>query len=118
MRADKGQPLAGGSWYFFVRLADLNKLYPLPTTPASHIAQAPQRRRGPPTTHDWHGIDGEIARRCIDPKSGRVRVPENESALAAAILQWLSDQDIEPPAESAMRDAVKRICAALRTAQK
>jgi hypothetical protein len=118
---NEGQPLAGGSWYFFVRRADLNKLYPLPTTPAASrpgINQPPQRRRGPATTHDWHSICGEIARRCVDRKTGRVSVPENESALADAVLQWLSDQDLGQPADSEMPEAVKRICAALRTAQK
>ena len=51
---------------------------------AAHAAQGsvgtapPQRRRGPATTHDWHSIDGEIARRCIDPKTGRVKVPKKK----------------------------------------
>jgi hypothetical protein len=77
----------------------------------------PPRRRGRPTTHDWHSIDGEIARRCIDPKTKRVAVPENENKLAEAVLGWLSGQGIDPPAPSEMREAVKRVCAALRLAQ-
>jgi hypothetical protein len=78
---------------------------------------APGRRRGPVTTHDWHYIDGEIARRCVD-KTGRVLVPKSENRLATAMLNWLPTQGIDPPARSAMREAVKHICAALRKAQK
>jgi hypothetical protein len=78
----------------------------------------PPRRRGPLTTHDWHAIDGEIARRCIDPKTGRVKVPKSENKLAEEVLNWLAGQGIKPPAPSAMRDAVKNVCAALRRVQK
>ena len=78
----------------------------------------PQRRRGPPTTHDWHSIDGEIARRCIDPKTGRVQVPKSESKLANEVLGWLAENEQGQPSVSEMREAVKRVCAALRPAQK
>jgi hypothetical protein len=115
----EGRQCIGGYWTFFVRRADLDKHYPVGTTPvASRPVEPSQRRRGPATTHDWHSIDGEIARRCIDTKTGRVRVPKNETALAHRVLQWLEDQDLGQPAESEMREAVKRVCAALRTAQK
>jgi hypothetical protein len=82
------------------------------------LVQPPPRRRGPPTKKVWLDICGEIARRCIDPKSGRLRVPENESALSRDVLQWLEDRDLGQPADSEMRDAVRRICAALRAVQK
>jgi hypothetical protein len=75
----------------------------------------PPRRRGPVLTHDWFSICGEIARRCIDPKTKRVAVPKNENKFAEAMLDWLSEQGIDPPASSEMREAVRRIFAALRT---
>jgi hypothetical protein len=75
----------------------------------------PPRRRGPVVTHDWFSICGEIARRCIDPKTGRVQVPEKEHALAVEVRKWLKDQDKGQPALSEMREAVKRVCAALRS---
>jgi len=77
--------------------------------------EPPPRRRGRLTTHDWHSIDGEIARRCINPKSRRLEVPKSENKLAEDMLSWLSEQGIDPPAPSEMREAVKRICASLRT---
>lgn len=104
---------------FFVRTADLNEHYSgVSTTRPPDVVQPSPRRRGPATTKDWHSIAGEIARRCIDPKTGRVRVPKNESALARSVNQWLEDRDLGQTAESDMREAVKRICAALRTVQK
>jgi hypothetical protein len=107
------------SYAYYVWRPDLEKIQPT-TLAAAAPAQPtqPPRRRGPPTTHDWHSIDGEIARRCIDPKTGRVRVPKSERKLAEGLLHWLSDQNMDQPAESEMREAVRRVCAALRTVQK
>jgi hypothetical protein len=120
----RGVPLTGSSWAFFARSIDLDKYYPVAIpirdpVPARDpvIVQPPPRRRGPATTHDWFAINAEIARHCID-EAGHVRVPENESKLAGDILQWLEDQDLGQPAESEMREAVRRMCAALRTVQK
>ncbi|MGC2081607.1 MAG: hypothetical protein WA728_37430 [Xanthobacteraceae bacterium] len=77
-------------------------------------AQPPQRR-GPPTKYDWHVIDGEIARRCIDPKTRTLKVPKNESPLVDAVLEWCEVHTGVQPAPSGMHEAVKAICAALRT---
>jgi hypothetical protein len=124
----EGQPLESTrAWLFFALTADLDEHYPVVPAarppgvvqlPPPDFVQPPQRRRGPATTHDWFAICGEIARRCIDPKTGRVRVPKNESALARDVNQWLENQDLGQTAESEMREAVKRVCAALQTAQK
>jgi hypothetical protein len=76
---------------------------------------SPSRRRpGPITTHDWYAICGEIARCCVDPKTRCLKVPENERQLARDILEWCQLHNKEEPSESAMREAVKAICAALR----
>jgi hypothetical protein len=107
-----------GSWYFFVRRPELDKLYPVAAVATPGDMRPPPRRRGPVVTHDWFAICGEIARRCIDRRSGRVRVPNNESALAADVLAWCLDEHDKEPAESEMREAVKRVCAALRSLQK
>ena len=110
-------PPGSGYWYFFVRRRELDKHYPAtqssgrPTNPL----EPPPRRRGRLTTHDWHSIDGEIARRCINQKTRRLEVPKNENKLAEDMLNWLSKRGIDPPAPSEMREAVKRICASLRT---
>jgi hypothetical protein len=91
-------------------------LWPVSKVSTETIAsvKSPARRRsGPVLKHDWHAINGEIARRCHD-KSRRISVPENESKLAADVLQWCEDMGRPQPADSAMRDAVKAICAALR----
>jgi len=47
-----------------------------------------------------------------------VLVPENERNLARQTLDWCQQKYGKEPAESAMREAVKAICAALRTAYK
>jgi|SRR6516162_7326573 len=111
---DGSAPLPG-RLYIFVRAADFERLYP--TAPAAAAVrpadEPPLRRRGPVLKHDWHAINGEIARRCHD-KSGRICVPKSESKLAAVILQWCVDTGRPQPADSEMRDAVKAICAALR----
>jgi hypothetical protein len=75
-----------------------------------------RRRPGPVTTHEWHAIDGEIARRCIDPKTGRLKVPKNESKLARDVADWCQNQYGQEPADSALREAVRQVCAALRRA--
>jgi len=106
---------------YFVCRVDLDKWYPIAATPTmtaahqSDQARPPERRRGPVTTHDWHSIDGEIARRCIDPKTGRVLVPKSERMLARQMLAWCQEKYEKEPAESEMREAVKAICAALRS---
>jgi hypothetical protein len=92
-----------------VSAADVEKLQLHPKS-----GGPPRRRTGPANTHDWHSIDGEIARRCIDPKTKRVRVPKNESKLAQEVLTWCQEKGWDEPADSAMREAVKRVCAALR----
>jgi hypothetical protein len=110
--------------YFFVWRADLHKHYPIAATPTMMAAprpddtRPPERRRGPVTTHDWHSIDGEIARRCIDPKTGCVAVPKKENALVGDMRTWCKEKGWAAPAISEMSEAVRRVCAALRTVQK
>jgi hypothetical protein len=102
-----------GSWYFFVRRAALDQFYPesIPT----HVSheKPPRRRTGPINKHDWHTIDGEIARRCID-KSGRLNVPDNENKIAEAVASQLACDGLDAPEMSHLREAVRRVCAVLR----
>ena len=100
---------------FFVARAALGKLYSTDPTPSGALQEAsdPQRRRGRIVVHDWHTICGEIARRCLD-SSGRVAVPENESQLADDVLVWCEIELGRQPAASAMREAVRKVCSALR----
>jgi hypothetical protein len=102
-----------GSWYFFVRRDKLDQFYPESTATVVSPEKPPRRRTGPVMKHDWHTIDGEIARRCHD-KSGRLRIPKDESKLADAVADWLSDEGLDEPAPSNLREAVKLVCAALR----
>jgi hypothetical protein len=74
----------------------------------------PRERPGPPTTHKWFAICGEIARRCIDPQTRRLVIPNSENKLAEAVLGWCYEQTDRRPAESEMRKAVKEVLAALR----
>jgi hypothetical protein len=113
------EPYVEGSVY--VRRVDLDKYYPLagaPVVPQSDDTRPPPRRRGPVTTHDWHSIDGEIARRCIDPETSRVAVPKKENALVSDMRAWCEEQGWAVPATSEMSEAVRRVCAALRNVQK
>ena len=109
---------------FFVRRVDLDKRYPIAATQtmtAAHQSdetRPPERRRGPIPTHDWHVIDGEIARRCINPKTRLLEIPKSERRLAQHMLDWCQEKYGKEPAESEMREAVKAICAALREAYK
>jgi hypothetical protein len=101
---------------------DLEKIWPsvfapTPTARGSGDMPPPQRRVGALVKHQWQAIDAEIARRCIDPKTGRVKVPKSERKLAEAMLDWCQDTYGREPAESEMRDAVKAVGAALRAAQ-
>jgi hypothetical protein len=113
----------GEAWHFFVRRRELDKRYPDAANatssdrPADSMAPPP-RRRGPVLTHDWFSICGEIARRCIDPKTGRVQVAEKENALAEDVRSWLEGYGKAKPAPSEVREAVKRICAVLKSSQK
>ena len=113
---DKNEVLEG--CYFSVRRADLHKHYPIAATPRSDDTRPPERRRGPILKHEWHAIDGEIARRCINPKTRLLEIPKSERKLAADMLEWCQEKYEKEPAESEMRDAVKAICAALRAVYK
>jgi len=79
----------------------------------------PQRSvGGRPPKHKWRDIYAEIARRCIDPQTGRLQIPESERKLAQDMLDWCGIKYGKEPAESEMRDAVNTLCAALRPLQK
>jgi hypothetical protein len=112
----------GEDWRFFVRRAELDQHYPIAATPpatATDDMRPPRRRPGPPPdTPRWWGICAEIARRCIDEKTGRVRIPKSEAALADDVLGWLEEHEQGEPSEREMREAVKYICAALRPLQR
>jgi hypothetical protein len=75
-------------------------------------------RRGPVLKHDWRAIDIEIVWRCIDQKTGKVRVPESQNKLAEDVLTWLQENGKNCPAKSEMDEAVKDWCAPLRKLQK
>jgi len=86
---------------------------------ADPFAPPPPRRPGPPPdTQRWFSICAEIAGRCIDPKTGRVVVPKNENKLAEGMLGWLEENEQGQPSVSEMREAVRRVCAVLRTLQR
>jgi hypothetical protein len=101
------------TWNFFVRRSDLDALYP-PDQPAQAVTE-PRRRPGPPTKYDWHTIDGEIAARCIDPKTKKLKIPKRQSTLVKDVLEWC-DQEFngKTPGPSEMQQAVSRVCARLR----
>jgi len=65
---------------------------PPPERPSSEIDRIlddlPRRPAGRLPEHEWRAIDGEVARRCIDPETGRVRIPKSERKLAGAMLDW------------------------------
>jgi hypothetical protein len=82
------------------------------------LEDLPRRPVGRPRKHDWQAIHAEIARRCIDPKTGRVKVPKSDRKLARDMLNWCQDNNKKEPAESEMRDAVRAVCTALRPLQK
>jgi hypothetical protein len=106
--------------YCLVPCVDCDKCYPIaapPTTTSKHDAddtRPPERRRGPVLKHDWLAICGEIARRCINPKTRLLEIPKNERKLAQDMLGWCQEKYEKEPADSEMREAVKAICAALR----
>jgi hypothetical protein len=82
-----------------------------PAAPSKEPNRILRRRH---SKYPWNEICGEIARRCIDPKTRCLRVPKNESKLADDVLQWCRNTlGLEPPT-SDLREAVKTICAALR----
>ena len=118
--------LSDGHATFFVRTADIEReerLYPPTVAPPpapSKEPNRPLRRRSTKyvwktrgSKYDQMAIGGEIARRCIDPKTGRVDIPKNRSKLARDMLQWCEDKFQCQPADSEMREAVKAICDAL-----
>ena len=90
-------------------------------TAAAHPSdetRPPERRRRGVLKHEWHAIDGEIARRSHRSQDRLLEIPKSERKLAADMLDWCQEKYEKEPAESEMRDAVKAICAALRVAYK
>ena len=91
---------------------EVMRLWPKQADQAEDVR--PRKRPGPPTTYDWLAICGEIARRCIDPQTRRVVIPNSENKLAEAVTGWYYERTGRMAAESEMRKAVKEICAGLR----
>jgi len=92
---------------------------PEPPSEIDRILDAsPRRPVGRRPKHQWLAIHAEIASRCVDPKTGRVRMPKSERKLAQAMLQWCRDKYKKEPAESEMREAVRVFCATLRPLEK
>jgi hypothetical protein len=81
---------------------------------SAKVTQRSRRADPPgPRKYDWLAIAGEIARRCHD-KSGHLSVPDKESDLLNDMLRWCSDHLGKEPSLTEMKEAVRRICAALR----
>ena len=100
-------------FYFYVRRADFDQLYPTGKAKRQgDAAQLPRRLPGP-RKYDWLAIAGEIARRCHD-KSGHLSVPDKESDLVKDMLRWCRDHLSKEPSLTEMKGAVRRIFAALR----
>jgi len=91
------------------------KARPYPTTaPPAPPSEEPNRTlRRRHSKYPWNEICGEIAARCINPKTRCVDVPKNENRLAEDMLEWCAKTGREPPL-SDMREAVNAICARLR----
>jgi hypothetical protein len=102
-----------GSWHFFVSRSDLDALYPS-DKPTQVDPTPPGLRRGPKAKYDWPAIEREIVRRCIDPKTKALRIPENQSQLANGVLEWCQLKYNTTPTDGAMRAAVRRVSAMLR----
>jgi hypothetical protein len=102
-------------WHFFVRRSDLDALYPPDKPIQAPETQPPRSRSGQPTKYDWHKIEGEIAARCIDPKTKMLKIPKRQSKLVNDLLAWC-DQEFKgkTPGQSEMQEAVSRVCARLR----
>lgn len=97
---------------------EVRALLPPSERPSDPLAPSPRRPGPPPNTERWFAICAEIARRCIDEKTGRVAVPKSENKLADAMLDYLAEIGQGRPSTSEMRMAVKYICAALRKVQR
>jgi hypothetical protein len=86
---------------------------PAPPAPPSEEPKHTLRRWS--AKYEWDAIYGEIARRCIDPKTRQVKVPKNELKLAEDVrLLWCGDTNRSAPGLTDLRDAVHAICVALR----
>jgi hypothetical protein len=103
-----------------VKTSEVEKLGKQTDNPQSpDVGSNPQSlpdRRGRPRKYDWHAIHAEIATRCIDPKTGRVRV--REAGLVGDILAWCQEKFGKEPPRSDLAEAVRQVCAARRTLQK
>jgi hypothetical protein len=96
----------------YIRRAELDALYPPAKQPAQAEADTPKGRPpGRPTKYDWHTICGEIAARCIDPKTQKLKIPKNQSKLAEEVLQLYRDGG---PSMTEMQEAVRLVLAVLR----
>ena len=72
------------------------------------------RKRGRKPKFAYSDIDREITQRCIDKKTGQLKVPDNESKLVKAMLDWCAEKYDEFPGVTQMQAAVKRVCGTLR----
>src|SRR5215469_16481289 len=72
-------------FYFYVRRADFDQLYPIGKVERQGDAAQQPRRPPDPRKYDWLAIAGEIARRCHD-RSGHLSVLDKESDLVNDML--------------------------------
>jgi hypothetical protein len=95
----------------FIQRAEFDMLCSSAKQSAQAEAGAPKGRPGRPTKYDWHTICGEIAARCIDPKTQRLKIPKNQSKLAAEVLLSYKNGG---PSMTEMQEAVRLVLAVLR----
>jgi len=84
--------------YKNIRGGPVNVILTLWPTKKTEDVKPRMSRPGPPTTHDWFAICGEIARRCINPQTRTVVFPKSENRLAEAVSLWCEQPiNVNPP---------------------
>ena len=101
---------------FFVARAALGKLYSTDPTPSGALPEASDPQRAPrPDLSSCRLAIRSAARSHADASTrGRQRSPKMKASLADDVLVWCEIELGRQPAASAMREAVRKVCSALR----
>jgi hypothetical protein len=97
---------SGDEQFVYFLRSGVMKFWPAAAASAAAPRDLARRKPGPDTRDEWLAFAGEFLRYIA---AGKVPVPRTDARLVEHMLQWCEDKWPDGKAESAVKDAVRRL---------